>query len=120
MIDKLTEENLFLYAAKNYYNPTLLDIEEFYEDFNRFIYLKRLSNRYLEQDKLAYRLILNHLIIISNVFGIKPMLTILELKISNKHWRVIKPFLLFLKYIKEDDYVDISIDKKIADILRTI
>ena len=48
------------------------------------------------------------------------MLTILELKISNKHWRVIKPFLLFLKYIKEDDYVDISIDKKIADILRTI
>jgi len=120
MITKLNEENLFLYAAKNYYNPTFTDIEEFYEDLNRFIYLKRLSNRYLTNGKLAHRLILNHLIVISNVFGIKPAVTILEFKLDKRQWRVIKPFLLFLKYIKEDEYPDIFLDKKIVDILRNI
>jgi len=120
MITKLNEQNLFLYAAKNYYNPTYTDIEEFYEDLNRFIYLKRLSNRYLTSGKLAYRLILNHLIVLSNVFGVKPAITMLEFKLTRDQFRVIKPFLLFLKYIKEDEYSEIYLDKKIVDILRKI
>jgi len=120
MITKLNEENLFLYAAKNYYNPTFTDIEEFYEDLNRFIYLKRLSNRYLTSGKLAYRLILNHLIVLSNVFGVKPAVTMLEFRLDKEQWKVIKPFLLFLKYIKEDEYPDVYVDKKIGDTLRKI
>ncbi len=120
MIEKLTEENLFLFAAKHYYNPAFSDAEEFYEDLNRFKYIKRLSNRYIESRKLADRLLLNHIIIIFNVFGIKPALAILEYRLDKKHWNVIKPFLLFLKYIKEDDYIDIPIDQNIANILRKI
>ena len=69
IFDELTEENLFLYAAKHYYNPKFSDIEEFYEDLKRFKYIKRLVNRYLEHDELGERLILNHLIVIFNSFG---------------------------------------------------
>jgi len=120
MITKLNEENLFLYAAKHYYNPTFTDIEEFYEDLNRFIYLKRLSNRYLQSDKLAHRLILNHLIVLSNVFGIKPAVLILEFKLNKDQWKVIKPFLLFLNYITKEEYPDVIVNKKIVDILKKI
>ena len=62
--ENLNESNLALFAAKHYYNPTFSDIEEFNEDLKRFKYIKRLVNRYLDDDKLAERLILNHLIVI--------------------------------------------------------
>ena len=68
----LTEENLFLFAAKHYYNPQFSDIEEFYEDLKRFKYIKRLVNRYLDNGDLTERLILNHLIVVFNSFGIDP------------------------------------------------
>ena len=105
IFNELTEDNLFLYAAKHYYNPQFSDIEEFYEDLKRFKYIKRLVNRYLETDELADRLILNHLIVVFNVFGIEAGLNILELKLDEKHWPVIKPFLLFLKFIESNQYV---------------
>lgn len=120
MIEKLNEENIFLYAAKHYYNPTFTDEEEFFEDLNRFKYIKRLANRYIESDILAYRLLLNHIIIIFNVFGTEPALNMLEYRLSESHWKVIKPFLLFLNYIKIDQYDNIPIDKKIVEILKTI
>ena len=72
MFDELTEDNLFLFAAKHYYNPVMGDVEEFYEDMNRFKYIKRLVNKYLETGTLSERLILNHLITVYNVFGIDP------------------------------------------------
>ena len=68
IFNELTEENLFLYAAKHYYNPQFSDIDEFYEDLKRFKYIKRLANRYLETDELAERLILNHMIVVFNAF----------------------------------------------------
>ena len=46
LFDELNEENFLLYAARSYYNPTCIDAEEFYEDVNRFKYLKRLIKRY--------------------------------------------------------------------------
>ena len=69
-----------LYAAKHYSNPTFSDIEDFHEDLKRFKYIKRLLNRYLETDDLSERLILNHLIVIFNMFGIESALNILDLK----------------------------------------
>ncbi len=120
MIEKLNEENLFLFAAKNYYNPSFTDEEEFFEDLNRFKYIKRLANRYIESKVLADRLLLNHIIVIFNVFGIKPSLKMLEFRLDKKHWEVIKPFLLFLKYIKEDDYEEVPIDNNIVEVLRKI
>lgn len=120
VFNELTEENLFLYAAKHYSNPTFSDVDDFYEDLKRFKYIKRLVNRYLDHDDLAERLILNHLIVVFNVFGIEATLNILELKMNEKHWPVIKPFLIFLKYIRNDQYTQIEMDKTVVDRLRLI
>jgi hypothetical protein len=120
IFDELTEENLFLYAAKHYYNPKFSDIEEFYEDLKRFKYIKRLVNRYLEHDELGERLILNHLIVIFNSFGVEASLNMLELKLDDKHWPVIKPFLIFLKYIENNQYLGIAMDQEVIERLRKI
>lgn len=117
---ELTEENLFIYAAKHYYNPKFIDAEEFYEDLKRFKYIKRLLNRYEETGKISERLILNHLITVFNVFGIQPALNILELKLDKQHWPMIKPFLIFLRYIRNDQYTNIPMDHYVIDVLRKI
>lgn len=117
---ELTEENLFIYAAKHYYNPKFIDAEEFYEDLKRFKYIKRLLNRYEETGKISERLILNHLITVFNVFGIQPALKILELKLDKQHWPMIKPFLIFLRYIRNDQYTNIPMDHYVIDVLRKI
>ena len=118
--NELTEDNLFLYAAKHYYNPQFSDIEEFYEDLKRFKYIKRLINRYLENGDLAERLILNHLIVVFNSFGIEAALNILELKLDEKHWPIVKPFLIFLKYIRDDQYTGITMNQEVVEALRKI
>lgn len=120
IFNELTEDNLFLYAAKHYYNPQFSDIDEFYEDLKRFKYIKRLVNRYIENDDLAERLILNHLIVVFNSFGIEAALNILELKLDEKHWPVVKPFLIFLKYIRADEYTGIVMDPTVVEALRKI
>lgn len=120
VFNELNDDNLFLYAAKHYYNPKFSDIEEFYEDLKRFKYIKRLVNRYLDNGELAERLILNHLIVVFNAFGAEATLNILELKLDDKHWPVIKPFLIFLNYIRNDQYVQIKMDQLVVDKLRKI
>lgn len=117
---ELTEESLFLYAAKHYYNPKYIDVEEFEEDLKRFKYIKRLCNRYIENNNLSERLLLNHLVIVFNVFGIEPALNILELKLDDKHWPIVKPFLIYLNYIRNDEYTNIAMDKFVIEALRKI
>ena len=120
LFDKLTDDNLLLYAARCYYNPTCIDPEEFYEDLNRFKYIKRLVNKYLETGNISERLILNHMITVFNAFDIKPTLRILEFKFDGRQWEVLKPFLVFLKHIKNDEYVEIKMDKHVIEQLRKI
>lgn len=120
VFDKLTENNLFLYAAKHYNNPQFSDVEDFYDDLKRYKYIKRLVNRYLESGELSERLILNHLIVVFNSFGIEAALKILELKLDDKHWAVIKPFLIFLRYITNDDLIGYEQDKNVIKALRKI
>lgn len=120
IFEQLTDENLLLYAAKHYSNPRCIDAEEFYEDLNRIKYIKRLLNKYEESGKISERLILNHLIVFFNVFGIDPALKMLEFKLDEKYWPVIKPFLIFLKYIRNDQYTDIAMDQNVVDVLRKI
>ena len=117
---QLTDDTLFLYAAKHYYNPQFSDIEEFFEDLKRFKYIKRLVNRYLDTDEFPHRLLLNHIIVIFNVFGIEASLKILELRLDEKHWPVIKPILLYLSYIRNDQYTGIEMDRTVVEFLRTI
>jgi hypothetical protein len=120
LFNELNEETFMLYAIKNYYNPKCIDVEEFYEDLNRFKYVKRLVNRYLDGGKLSERLILNHLIVIFNAFDIEASLKLLEYKLDDRHWNVIKPFLVFLRHIKNDQYTGISMDEKVVEALRKI
>jgi len=120
LFDELTEENLLLYAAKNYYNPICADAEEFMEDLHRFKYIKRLINKYLESGNLSDRLLLNHLIVVYNVFGIEAANRILELKLTEIHWEVIKPFLVFLRYITNEQYISIPMDPNVVEVLRKI
>ena len=120
IFNELTEDNVLLYAAKHYRNPQFSDIEEFHEDLKRFKYIKRLLNRYLDQGELAERLILNHLIVVFNSFGIEAALNILELKLTERHWPVVKPFLVYLKYIRDDQYTGIAMDQSIIEVLRKI
>lgn len=117
---KLTEQNLFLYAARHYHNPKFIDQEEFEEDLKRFKYIKRLLNRYLESGKISERLIMNHLIVVFNVFGTEAGLNILKLKLEDRHWPLMKPFLLFLKIIEENDMVEVGLDPVVVQALRTI
>ena len=117
---ELNDKNLFLYAAKHYRSNKLADADEFNEDLKRFKYIKRLLNRYIESDELSERLILNHLIVVFNVFGIEAALNILDFKLEDKHWPVMKPFLIFLNYIENDQYTGITMDPEVVNVLRKI
>jgi hypothetical protein len=97
MIEKVDETNFLLFAAKHYDNPSCFDTLEFYEDLNRFKYLKRLFSRYDETNELKERLILNHIIIIYNLFGVEAATKMLFFKLKGYH-HYLKPVLVFLNY----------------------
>lgn len=119
-IELLNDDSFMLFAAQNYYNPTCIDAEEFNEDLKRFKYVKRLINRYHSGGKLSVNLILNHVVVILNVFGIDSGLRMFEYKLDEDHWSVVKPFLVYLKAIDNDKYTGITMDPVIIDELRKI
>lgn len=100
MSNALTNETFLLYAAKFYDNPNCSGMDEFYEDLNRIKYIKKLITRYVQAGDLQERLILNHLIILNNLFGPEALVKIIFLKMENQ-LSYIKPFLLFLNILPE-------------------
>lgn len=120
LFETLNEDVFTLFAARHYYNPTCIDAEEFHEDLKRFKYIKRLLNRYVSGGNLSERLILNHLIVIFNVFGTAAGMKMLEYKLEPHHWPVVKPFLIFLKIIPNDKYTGIEMDQNVVEALRKI
>ena len=120
LFDELNEENFILFASRNYNNPQCTSIEEFNDDLLRFKYLKRLFRRYINDGDLQERLILNHIIILYNVFGIKAANKMMFYKMDDEYWPIIKTFLVYLSYIKENDLIDIPLDKGIIDVLRKL
>ena len=118
LFENLNEDIFALFAARHYYNPTCIDAEEFHEDLKRFKYIKRLLNRYIENNKLSERLIMNHLVIIFNVFGQDAGLKMLEYKLTSDHWSVIKPFLVYLKITPNDKYHRVKMDPNVVELLR--
>lgn len=99
MIETLTEDNFVLYAAKHYDNPMCHTMDEFYEDLNRFKYLKRLFNRYRETGEIKERLVLNHIIILYNTFGTAATRMIF-LKLDG-YYDLVKPFLILLGFMPD-------------------
>ena len=120
VFDELTNKNFEMFAAHYYDNPECMSVDEFKEDLSRFKYLKRLLRRYEVDDDLQERLILNHLIIIYNVFGIKAANRMIWFKINHEHYHFIKPFLVFLHYLPENEMVEIGMDKVIVERLRNL
>ena len=120
LFDKLDESNFVLFAARHYYSPRCIDAEEFYDDLSRFKYVKRLVNRYGRGGDLGERLLLNHLTVILNVFGTQPGLKMLEYKIPEYDWPILKPFLVMLKAIEASQYTSIKMDENVIDKLRLI
>lgn len=98
--EQLDETNFMLYAAKHYDNPSCYDTIEFYEDLNRFKYIKRLLSRYEETGELKERLILNHIIILYNLFGVPATTRMLFFKLRG-FYHCLVPFLLLLNYLPE-------------------
>ena len=92
---QLTKDNLMLYAAKHYYNPTCIDSEEFFEDLKRFKYIKRLLRRYETTGEIKTHLMLNHVIVLYNVFD-EAATPLLFYKVEATYWSIIKAFMLFL------------------------
>jgi hypothetical protein len=109
-MQQLDDTNFMLYAAANYDNPQCYDTDEFYDDLKRFKYLKRLLNRYKETGELKERLILNHIIVIYNVFGPTPATRLLFFKLEG-YYSLLKPFLVFMN-LMPDLVIGIGINNK--------
>jgi hypothetical protein len=128
----LSDENFILFAVKMYENPGCISLKEFHTDLDRIKYIKRLFRRYLRKkdiDALRLRLVLNHIIIIYNVFNAEAATRILFYKLEQELWPVLKPFLEFLGYMpdvvkgiskKEIPSSSIKMDKTIIEELRKI
>jgi len=109
-MDKLDASNFLLYAAKHYDNPQCFDTIEFYEDLKRFKYIKRLLNRYVEDGDLKERLIINHIVVLFNLFGVHAAIRMLFFKCEGLE-KCLVPFLIALNNLP-DRVENIGIDNK--------
>ncbi len=126
--ENLDESNFILYAARHYDNPQCTDTEEFVEDLKKFRYIKKLFYKFKNGGELKERLVLNHIIILYNVFGIPATTRMLFCKLIGYH-DYLKTFLVFLNYMpdivdgihgKNILSSDIKMSKEIIEILRQI
>ena len=126
--DELSSENIMLFAVKSYDKPNCI-MSEFKEDMKRFNYLKRLFYRHRKVGEIKEQLIMNHLMVLYNVFGVEAATRLLFYKIAKEDYPALKTYLLFLscmpekiKGIKGHDIIssEIPVDIKIANILREI
>tara|TARA_B100001750_G_scaffold245452_1_gene265119 strand:+ start:1520 stop:1882 length:363 start_codon:yes stop_codon:yes gene_type:complete len=120
MFEKITPANWVMFAMKHYDNPQADGEGEFQDDLKRFKYLKRLLRKYCEGGELKERLILNHIIVLSNVFGNEASVTLLLFKIEQEYWSALRACLLYLNMIKDDELLDIPMDMRVWKILKNI
>ena len=120
MYEKITGDNVVMFAIKHYDNPQCEGEKEFQDDLKRFKYIKRLLRKYYDTGVLKERLLLNHLIVLNNVFGPDACATLLLYKIQKEFWPALKSFLLFLNVLTEDELKEIEEDKKILEVLKEL
>jgi hypothetical protein len=128
MFDNLNDENLVMYAVKCYTSPNCL-MSEFEGDVKRTKYLKRLFRRYKVTKILKERLILNHLILLNNVFGPEATTRILFYRVDPRDYDILKTFLIYLNIMPDIvrgirginiNSSDIQVNMHIAEILRRL
>jgi len=95
LFNELNEENFLLFAIKHYENPQAVTRDDFDKDLSRFRYIKRLLKRYKSTGELKVHLLINHFIILYNIFG-EATTPMLFYKIDKNLWSVVKTFVVFL------------------------
>jgi hypothetical protein len=100
IFNELNEDNFLLFAIKHYENPQAVTKEDFEKDLNHFKYIKRLLKRYKKSGELKTHLILNHFIILYNIFG-EATTPMLFFKIERELWSSLKSFIIFLNRLPE-------------------
>ena len=123
--NELTNENYLMFALLHYDNPHCIDIKEYFEDVRKLKYIKRLFNRYKEDNVMKERLILNHIISFYNVFDNKAATRLLFFRVGTEYHSLLKTFLIFLNKMPEQVNEtlfssDIQLDEKIIEILRDL
>jgi hypothetical protein len=125
MTEKLNESNFLLYAMHHYDNPQCHSLEEFEEDLKKILYLKKLLSRYKNNGELRERLILNHIIVLYNIFG-DSATRMLFYKVEKSCWDVLVTFLVYLDRMPETitEYgiilSEIKLDETVIATLRKI
>jgi hypothetical protein len=130
MITELTEENFVMYAMKHYDNPACRGMAEFEDDLKKFRYLKRLFRKYTAGKGLKERLIVNHIVVLYNLFGPEAATKMLFFKVEEKYWSQLKTFLVYLSIMPVGFEVskkgvvvqgfEIPLDEKVSNALREI
>ncbi len=125
----LNDANFLIYAAKHYDRPHIIQ-SEFEDDLKRIKYVKRLLRKYRQTGEFKERLVLNHVIILANVFGVEATTNMLFFKVDEEDYPLLKTILIYLNYLPTHFKVtfykyyvrqeEIPVDLKIADILRNI
>jgi len=122
IFNELNEDNFLLFAIKNYENPQAVTREDFEKDLNHFKYIKRLLKRYRNTGELKTHLLLNHFIILYNIFG-EATTPMLFFKIEKELWSSMKSFIIFLNRLPEypkSTIHDIQIDLNCLSELKKI
>ena len=117
MFEKLTKDNIMMYAIQHYHNPSCEGMSEFNDDMKRFKYIKRLFRKYKDTGSLKERLLLNHIIVLNNLFGAEASSTLLFFKTEQEYWPTLKAFLEFLNIMPENDLQDILTDDNTKQLL---
>lgn len=108
MINDLNENNFLIYAAKAYDKPHIIS-SEFEDDLKRIKYVKRLLRKYRQMGDFKERLVLNHVIILANVFGVEATVNMLFYKVDKQDYPILKTILIFLNYMPKN--LTVSFDK---------
>ena len=120
--DELNEENYIIFAIKHYENPQAITQEDFFEDMKRFKWIKRLLNKYKNTGELNIHLIINHFMVLYNVFG-EAATPLLFYKLNKELWSILKTFVLYLGRLPEYPKTtihDIPVDIECLKILNSI
>ena len=120
MYENITTENVMMFAIKHYDNPQCEGEKEFHDDMKRFKYIKRLLRKHKESGILKERLLLNHIIILNNLFGPEACVTLILFKIQREYWETLKSFLLYLNILRNDELSEIIANQEVLKVLRKL
>jgi hypothetical protein len=118
-MSKLNNDNFDEYAVSNYINPNCVSVLEFLDDLKIIKYIKRLINKYADKRELKERLILNHIISLSNVFGVEATVKMLMFRIDKTHHHILSAFFVYLDYIELEnvEVLDLALYNKLKKII---